>query len=170
MVKSGDVLNKVSHKLGVPLELLIFTNKLDGSGLRIGQKLYWMPGPFTVEVERKAAKVVVYRKGEFFAQAPITSVQGHAVVGPLKKGKYTVTPVKVHDKPAYKDGQRISTTDRGYASAFHWVVMSPSGHTIFAEPGAGATAQRPSTGYGVDPEFVRQLSVLLPKDDTVTIR
>ncbi len=171
VVKAGDVLNKISHRLKVSPDLLMAMNRLESSNLRVGQRLVWVPSQFSAIIDRKESKVLILQSGEFFAQYPILSTQGAARVGVLKKGAPAGLRVKVTDKPGWKDGQRLSSNEKGYAESFHWIVFHPGGHTLYAEPGAEMeNVPRPSSGYGLLPEAVTALSALLPKNQTVTIR
>ncbi len=172
VVKSGDVLLKICHRLKVPPDLIMAMNQMESSALRVGQKLYWIPDEFTAVVDRVGSKVVVFAGSEFFAQVPILSTQGTAWVGtPPKKTSMAALDVKVFDKPGWKDGRRVSTSDKEYAEALLWVVFQPGGHTFYAEPGQdGGNVSRPTSGYGLDPAVVRALSALLRKGETVTIR
>ncbi|MEY2600489.1 MAG: Outer rane lipoprotein [Verrucomicrobiota bacterium] len=171
VVKSGDVLNKVSHRLKVPVEMLMAMNAMEGSNLRVGQRLLWVPADFSTVVDRKGGKVVVLKGGEFFAQCEIRATRGSASLGPPKKGAPLEVKAKVVDKAAWKEGQRMGITEKGSREALHWIVLQPGGHTLYAEPGEGAEkVSRPSSGYGLDPDRVRELSALLRKNETVTIR
>ncbi|MEI6712745.1 MAG: LysM peptidoglycan-binding domain-containing protein [Verrucomicrobiota bacterium] len=171
VVKQGDVMNKICSRLKIAPDLLMAINHLESSNLRIGQRLYWMPSQFSAVIDRPGSKVMILQGGDFFAQVPVISVQGNARVGAIKKGAQAVVSVKVSDKPGWKDGQRVASTDKGYADSLHWIVFQPGGHTLYAEPGAGVeNVPRPTSGYGLAPDVVRQLSALLRKNETVTIR
>ncbi len=172
VVKAGDVLLKICHRLKVAPELLMAMNRLESSALRVGQKLYWVRDDFSVVVDRAGSKVLVLKGGEFFAQARVLSTQGAAWVGaPSKKSLAVPVQAKVFDKPGWKDGQRIGVGEKGYAEAWPWVVLQPGGVTLYAEPGAEQEGvNRPVSGYGLEPEVVRALSALLRKGESVSIR
>ena len=171
IVKPGDVLNKISHRLKVPPELLMAINRMENSNLRVGQRLYWIPADFSVILDRREGKIMVLHGGDFFAQYPIVSTVGSAKLGPLKKGAPASIQAKVHDKPGWKDGQRISSNDKGYRDSLQWIVLQPAGHTLYADPGESVEKiPKPSSGYGLTPEAVRELSALLRKNETVSIR
>jgi LysM repeat protein len=171
IVKSGDVLNKLSTRLKTSPELLLEINQLESSNLRVGQRLFYTSANFTASIDRSASKVVVMRENEFFCQFQILSTQGNAHLGPPKKGAAVIINAKVQDKPCWKEGQRIGFGEKGFREASRWIVLQPPGHTLFAEPGdSGANFPKPPSGYGLEPEAVRQLSALLRKNDAVTIR
>lgn len=174
-VKSGDVLNKLAHRLKTSPELLLEINQLETVNLRVGQRIFYAEANFSVTIDRTAAKIEVLRDRNFFCQFPILGTAGTARVGPVKKGAAPQLSVKVQDKPSWRDGQRLSFGEKGYREAAKWIVFQPGGHTLFEQDaeagGAGGTgAPKPPSGYGLDPEAVRVLSALLRKGDTVTIR
>jgi hypothetical protein len=114
---------------------------------------------------------MMLRDGEFFTQYPILGTQGNAHVGTMKKGAPTMLTAKVQDKPGWKDGVRVSFGEKGFADSTPWVVMSPPGHTLYSEStNPNDTPPKPPSGYGLSPEAVRELSALLRKNDTVTIK
>jgi hypothetical protein len=171
VVKPGDSLTKVSHRLKTSPELLAEINQLDGVNLRVGQRLYAVPANFTVSVDRVASRILVQREGHFFAQYPILATLGSARVGPPKKGTAQPVAAKVHDKPAWQAGQRLLFGEKGYREAARWIVLQPPSHTIYTVPESPSdVVPKPNSGYGLAPEAVRELSALLQKNDTVTIR
>jgi len=175
VVKPGDSLTKVSHRLKTSTELLAQINQLEGVNLRVGQRLYSVPAQFSALIDRGAAKIVVLKGGEFFTQYPILSTLGSARIGPQKKGSAPPLTAKVHDKPAWNAGQRIVFGDKGFQDASRWIVMQPPSHSIFAVSDTPSdtpseTVPKPTSGYGLAPEAVRTLSALLQKNDSVTIR
>ncbi len=171
IVRPGDVVNKLSHRLKTSPELLLEINQLDSVNLRVGQRLFYTEANFSVTIDRPASKVSVLRERNFFCQFPILSVQGSAKIGPQKKGASQPLSVKVQDKPSWREGQRLGFGEKGYREATKWVVFLPAGHTLFEEDSDGAPGKpKPPSGYGLEAEAVRVLSALLRKGDTVTIR
>ena len=172
IVKPGEVLNKLSHKLKTSPELLFELNQLETPNLRVGQRLYSVPTNFSVLIDRPASKVVVLRDKEFFTQYPILGTQGNAHVGPPpKKTPPAVIVAKVQDKPGWKDGLRVNFGEKGYRDAARWVVLSPPSHTLYSlSSDSPENFPKPPSGYGLDPEAVRQLSALLRKNDSVSIK
>ncbi|NBV87217.1 MAG: LysM peptidoglycan-binding domain-containing protein, partial [Verrucomicrobia bacterium] len=114
IVKPGDSLTKVSHRLKTSPELLAQINQLEGVNLRVGQRLYSVPTQFSAIIDRGAAKVVVLKSGEFFTQYPILAAVGSARIGPQKKAPAAPLTAKVHDKPAWSGGQRLAFGDKGF--------------------------------------------------------
>lgn len=171
IVKQGDVLNKVCARFKTSPELLAEINQLENTNLRVGQRLYVAPAGFSAVIERGTSKLVVMRNGDFFTQYPILGTQGNAKLGPPKKGAYSPVSARVQDKPSWKEGQRIGFGEKGYRESARWIVLQPPGHTLYAiTPGSGEAAPKPPSGYGLDPDAIRELSALLRKNDPVTIR
>ncbi len=183
VVKSGDVLNRVAKGLKVTPELLARVNDLKSNAtgniiLRIGQRLVVSPAEFSVVIDRAGQKVALLNKGQFFKQYPVASMpaKAHAAATPAKKGAPVKPPKiagKVTDKIAWKDGARITFSDKGYFEADHWVVIAPATYTLYAERVAGPNEpppqKPPNGGVGLTPEQMRELAVMLRKGDAVSI-
>lgn len=169
VVKSGDVLSRVATRLKTTPELLMDANDLKQIMLKIGQKISYTPHDFTILIDRKAEKVVLLNEGRFFAQFPILAM-------PEKKKGQNTPPQKltgtVADKVAQKDGSRVTFTDPGYSSADHSIAMSVPGNTLYsfreADPD-GKKPERTPTGYGLAPEDMQKLAVLVRKNTPVII-
>lgn len=172
IVKSGEVMTKLCNRLKTSPELVLAMNDLDNFNLRVGQRLYSVPSNFSAQINRPLSKVTIYRNGEFFTQYPILGTEGSARIGPVKKGATAaVISAKVNDKPSWKEGQRVNIGEKGYRDAYRWIVMQPAGHTLFAVPeDSTETIPKPPSGYIVSKEAIRELSALLRKNDTVTIK
>ena len=172
IVKSGEVMTKLCNRLKTSPELVLAMNDLDTLNLRVGQKIYSVPANFSAQINRPLSKITIYRNGDFFTQYPILGTEGSARIGAVKKG--TATPVisaKVNDKPSWKEGQRVSIGEKGYREAYRWIVMQPGGHTLFAVPeDSNENIPKPPSGYIVSKDAIRELSALLRKNDTVTIK
>ena len=179
IVKSGDVITRVAQRLKTSPELLMRSNNMQGSMLRIGQKLLVSPNDFSMFISRRAQKVTLLNKGKFFKQYSILKMPGHsAAAGPAKKNAApTPRPPKIQgkvtDRIAWYNGTRVNFTDKEFGSADHWVIVSPPGHSLYSERPAvpnGPPAQKPTGGgYVLAAEDLRELAALLKKNDPVTI-
>lgn len=180
LVKSGDVVDRVARHTKTTTELIVRVNNLQPNAagniiLRIGQKLAIPKAEFSVTIERGKKRVALLNGGRFFAQYPIRVMPpGPAIVG--KKAGPTPKPVKitgrVADKVAWKDGTRVTVSDKGFPTADHWIVISPSAHSLFSDraPGDGSQFQKPpGGGYALAPEHLRELAAMLRKNDPVSI-
>ena len=177
IVQRGDVINRVAGKLKVTPELLMRANNLEGTMLRIGQKLTVGPADFAVVISRKKDKVTLLNKGRFFKQYPILSWPPQHAKKTLPAGQ-KAPPLakqtgKVRDKIAYLDGQRVIYTDKGYWTAKFWIEINISGCTLYPEPGAtvpdGPGVRPLNGGISLDLEALTELGALLSKDDPVTL-
>ncbi len=171
VVKSGDVLNKVAARMKTTPELIMRSNNLAGTMLRIGQKLSISPAQFSLIISRRERKVTLLNGGKFFKHYPMRSVpEPPAATGkkPVVAPKITS---KVNEKIAWSAaGQRVTFAEKEYAGATHWIVSSP-GYTLYSDPeeGSGIKATTPPTGLGLSPEHMEELAALLSRGNPVTI-
>src|ERR1041385_9139330 len=68
VVKSGDVLAKISRKLKTTPELIMRMNNLSGTMLRIGEHLLISHPDFSMVVDRKPKLIILLNHGVFFKQ------------------------------------------------------------------------------------------------------
>jgi LysM repeat protein len=176
LVKSGDVLNKVAGRLKTTPELIMRSNRLSGTMLRIGQRLIVPTGEFSMHINKRSKLVTLFNRGKFFKQYPIRTLPvAHAT--PPKKGAPSVPPVKkftgkVTEKIAWAAaGQRVTFAEKEYEDAVHWIVSNVSGNTLYSDPDpeSGLKPNKPPTGLGLAPEHMEELAALLRKGDPVTI-
>jgi LysM repeat protein len=180
VVKSGDVLDRVARQTKTTSEYLVRANNIQPNAagkiiLRIGQKLTIASGEFSLMIDRQRKKVVLLKDGKFFKQYPIVAMPAQAALI-TKKGAATPKPSKVTgrvaDRVAWKDGTRVTVADKGFLEADHWIVISPSSHSLFThhEPNDGSQFQKPpGGGYALAPEHMRELAAMLQKNDPVSI-
>ena len=178
IVQRGDVINRVANKLKVTPELLMRANAMEGTMLRIGQKITVGPADFSLIISRKKDKVTVLNKGRFFKQYPVLSWPAQHAKKALPAGQKAGPPAakvmgKVRDKVAYLDGQRVIYTDKGYWNARFWIEINIAGCTLYPDPGPGVPdgpGVRPQNGgISLDQEALTELGALLSKDDSVTL-
>ena len=179
IVKPGDVITKVALKYKSTPELIMKANNLHGSMLRIGQKLLISSAEFSLVISRKRQKVTVLDNGKFFKQYPIMTAPVRAKAGSGTERRAGPTPKppkivgKITDKIAWSAGQRVIFADKGYLDADHWIVIAPSGYSLYtdkpAAPGAPPLQKPSGGGYGLDPSDMQELAAILRKNDPVTI-
>src|SRR5438132_2274532 len=68
VVKPGDVLNKVAHKVHSTPELIMRMNNMSGIMLHIGEHLLISHPDFAIVVQRKPKLLVLLNRGSFFKQ------------------------------------------------------------------------------------------------------
>ncbi len=174
IVKPGDVITRVAAKLQSTPELVMRSNNLQGSMLRIGQRLIIAPADFTLAISRKDRKVVLLQQGKFFKHYPILAMPAHHQAAADKKpAKPQKITGRVTEKIAWKGGTRITFTDKSYADADFWIQISPGGHNLYtepgAEPGSDPAHKPPGGGYSLARESLQEMAALLRKGDEVTI-
>ena len=173
IVKSGDVLNRVASRFRTTPELIMRQNNLTGTMLKIGQKLMVTPVEFSVVINKRARKVTLYSRGKFFKQYPIRSMPAESASS--RKGGNAPAPKitgKIADKIAWSQaGERVIFSEKEYAGATHWIVVSPSSYTLYShgDQTTGDNYKKPLTGLGLAPEHAEELAALLSKGNPVTI-
>src|SRR5436853_6784913 len=75
IVRPGDVLAKIAHKLKSTPELIMRMNNLNGTMLRVGERLLISHPDFSLVVQRKGKLVVLLDKGAFFKQYHVQEVK-----------------------------------------------------------------------------------------------
>src|SRR5213082_3710606 len=68
VVKPGDVLQKVANRVKSTPELIMRMNNLNGTMLRIGERLLVSHPEFSIVIQRKAKLIVLLNHGAFFKQ------------------------------------------------------------------------------------------------------
>jgi len=162
-VRSGDALAKIERKLKTSGELLMRCNNLDDPRrLRVGQVLMVTPTDFSAFINRKEHTVLLLNKGKFFKEYTAASWNAPAV----KKGTEKIAiPAKVSKKEAWSNGVPVAFGSKEYAESARWVELTVKGYTLYTEGG-----QKPTSGIGMSPEDMEELSTLLNKGMPVVIR
>lgn len=170
VVHAGDVLKRVATRNDSTVELIHEANRLNTLVLQKGQRLVVPQGGFSAKVDRKAKRVLVYRKGQFFCQYPIRGMVGNAAK-PVKAGTPSVKG-KVSEGFGWKENVRVGFLEKGYRDevVVPWLVVNPGGHTLFTDVAGAGENTRPSSGYELEAGHVRELSALLRRGDEVVIQ
>jgi LysM repeat protein len=175
IVRSGDVLQRVAHRMKTTPELIMRSNNMSGVMLRIGQKLMITPTDFSLVINKNERKVSLLNKGEFFKQYPIRTLPARAAAAPKKTARPAPKVTgKITEKIAFApDGRRITFDDKDYGSATHW-ILSVSGNTLYSAPDENSNTtikvnKPPGGGLGIAQEQMAELAALLSKGNPVTI-
>src|SRR5256886_14747848 len=132
VVKSGDVLAKISRKLKTTPELIMRMNNMNGTMLHIGEHLLISHPDFSIVIQRKANLVVLLNHGAFFKQYHVRE----AKLPPKQPAKITA---KVAETMAWKGGKRVgigSKEDLGSTPVGR--LAGAAGYTLYSVPGACA--------------------------------
>lgn len=170
VVQAGDVLKRVAARNDSTVELIFEANRLHSLVLQKGQRLVVPQAGFSAKVDRKAKRVLVYRRGQFFCQYPIRGIVGNAAK-PVKPGTPPMKG-KVSEGFGWKDNVRVGFLEKGYRDevVVPWLVVNPGGNTLFADVSGAAENTRPPSGYELELGHVRELSAFLRRGDEVLIQ
>lgn len=166
VVKSGDVLARVAAKTKTTPELIMRTNNLNGTMLRIGDRLLISHPEFSLFIQRKEQTVVLLDKGAFFKRYRAKTVK----LPPKQPPRITT---RVAETMAWRDGKRVGFGTKEYIGSARWIRLAAPGYVLYPEP-TSASAQPggvppPPTGFGMAPADVEELSGLVNSKTAVTI-
>ena len=165
IVKKGDVIARVAQKLKTTPELIMRTNNLNSTMLRIGEKLLISAPEFSLFIQTKPKVMVLLNHGNFFKQYHIQEEKL-----PPKQPARVAT--KVAEVMAWKDGKRVGFGTREYQTSTRWIRLTHPAYTIYAIPDAfhPATNQPPpALGLGISASDAEELSSLVNGKTPVTI-
>src|SRR5256885_13799607 len=129
VVKSGDVLAKISRKLKTTPELIMRMNNMSGTMLHIGEHLLISHPDFSIVIQRKANLVMLLNHGTFFKQYHVRE----AKLSPKQPSKITA---KVAETMAWKGGKRVGIGSKEYLGSTRWIwLRRAAGVTLFFRPG-----------------------------------
>jgi len=166
IVKSGDVLAKISRKLKTTPELIMRMNNMSGTMLRIGEHLLISHPDFSIVIQRKMNLVVLLNHGTFFKQYHVRE----AKLQPKQPAKITA---KVAETMAWKGGQRVGLGSKDYLSSTKWIRLAgAAGYTLYSVPDSthpNLEQPAPPTGLGLAATDLEELSTLVNNRTPVTI-
>jgi LysM repeat protein len=165
IVKPGDVLQRVAHKVKSTPELIMRMNNLNGTMLRIGEHLLVSHPDFSIVVQRKTKALVVLNHGQFFKQYHLREEKL-----PTRQPPKVVT--KVAEVMAWKDGKRVGFGTKEFIGSTRWIRLSSQAYTIYSVPDSAHPAlseQPPPQGLGLAAADVEELSSLVNNHTPVTV-
>lgn len=165
VVRPGDVLQKIAHKLKSTPELIMRMNNLSGTMLHIGEHLLISHPDFSIVIQRKPKLLVLLNHGVFFKQYHIREEK----LAAKQPGKVST---KVSEVMAWKDQRRVGFGTKEYLSSTRWIRLSAPAYTIYsvadtAHPTLGSPP--PPGGLGLAAADVEELSSLVNNRTAVTI-
>jgi LysM repeat protein len=178
VVKSGDVISRVANRNKTTPELLMRVNGLNTIMLRIGQQLMIPTTQFSLTIDRRARKVVLLDRTKFFKQyamlpeppAPASAKKAAPTPANARQPKVTGS---VRDKISWLDGSRVTFADKGFENADHWIVIQPSGNSLYTDRELSGDEKKlqkpPGGGYPMPPDAMHELAALLSKNTPVSI-
>ena len=165
IVRPGDVLAKIAHKVKSTPELIMRMNNLNSTMLRVGERLLISHPDFSLVIQRKAKLVVLLDKGAFFKQYHVQEVKLTA-----KQPPRTVT--KVAEIMAWRGGRRIGFGTKEFIGSTRWIRLAAPGYTLYSvADGAHPNVDQPPppTGLALAASDVEELSALVNNRTAVTI-
>jgi LysM repeat protein len=165
IVKPGDVLAKIAHKLKSTPELIMRMNNLNGTMLRVGEKLLISHPDFSLVVQRKAKLVVLLDKGAFFKQYHVQEVK----LPPKQSGRITT---KVSEVMAWRGGKRVGFGTKEFLGSTRWIRLAAPGYILYSVPdGAHPNVDEPAppTGLAMAASDVEELASFVSSRTPVTV-
>src|SRR5437588_2241279 len=165
IVKPGDVLQRVAHKVKSTPELIMRMNGLNGTMLHIGEHLLVSHPDFAIVVQRKPKLLVLLNHGGFFKQYHISEEKLPAKV-PNK------VSTKVAEVMAWRDGKRVGFGTKEFIGSTRWIRIASQAYTIYSVPDSAHPALSqppPPQGLGLAAADVEELSSLVNNKTPVTI-
>jgi LysM repeat protein len=166
VVKSGDVLAKISRKLKTTPELIMRMNNMSGTMLHIGEHLLISHPDFSLMIQRKANLVLLLNHGAFFKQYHVRE----AKLPPKQPSKITA---KVAETMAWKGGKRVGLGSKDYIGSTRWIRFAGApAYTLYSMPDSphpNLDQPPPPVGLGLAAFDVEELSSLVNNHTPVTI-
>ena len=165
IVRSGDVLARVAAKMKSTPELVMRTNNLSGTMLRIGQKLLISHPEFSILIQRNAQLLYLLDHQQFFKRY-------HLHEEKLPANAPAKMETRVAEIMAWKSGKRIGIGSRDFLSSTRWIRLGPAGYVIYSVPDEShqiLDVPPPALGLGLTASDVEELSGLVNTRTAVTI-
>ena len=166
IVKRGDVLARVAAKTKTTPELIMRTNNLSTTMLRIGDRLLISHPQFSLFVQRKAQTLTLLDKGNFFKRYHIRAMK-------LPSRQQPRMTARVAESMAWRDGKRVGFGTKEYVGSARWIRLTAPGYVLYPEPEAGKPppggVPPPPTGLGMAASDLEELSGLVNSKTPVTI-
>ena len=165
VVRSGDVLARVAAKMKTTPELIMRTNNLSGTMLRIGQKLYISHSEFSLLIQRKSQLLYLLDRQQFFKRYHLHDEK-------LPPNVPAKMDTRVAEIMAWKNGKRIGIGSREFLSSTRWIRLGATGYVIFSLPDEShqiLDVPPPALGLGMTASDVEELSSLVNTRTAVTI-
>jgi len=168
LVEPGDTVSRIASRRKIPIELILYLNKIDSDALQLGHRVIAPQSEFRVVLDQKKRLVVLYNGLKFFRQYPTVAWPGMHKNPPVFLPKATG---KLTDKAALSDTGAVKPTDKGYFAANHILHFSIGGHSLYTQPeDPSAVVHRPAGGgIGLAPALMSEIAILLPRGTPVTL-
>ena len=165
IVRSGDVLARVAAKMKSTPELIMRTNNLSGTMLRIGQKLLISHPEFSILIQRNAQLLYLLDHQQFFKRY-------HLHEEKLPANAPAKMDTRVAEIMAWKNGKRIGIGSPEFFNSTRWVRLNSAGYVLYSMPDDShqiLDVPPPALGIGMTASDVEELSGLVNTRTAVTI-
>ena len=165
IVKSGDVLARIASKLKSTPELIMRTNNLSSTMLRIGQKLLISRPIFSILLQRERKLLYLLDHDRFFKRY-------HILHEKLPAKPPTKIATRVAEIMAWKNGKRIGIGSPEFLNSTRWIRLATPGYVLYSEPDEThqvLDVPPPPEGIGLSATDVEELSSLVNTKTAVTI-
>ena len=165
IVRSGDVLARFAGKFKTTPELIMRTNNLSGTMLRIGQKLLVSHPEFSILIQRGAKWLYLLDHQHFFKRYRLLDEKLPANPPPKIN-------TRVGEIMAWKNGKRIGLGSPSFLNSTRWIRLATPGYVIYSEPDDShqiLDVPPPEQGIGMTASDVEELSGLVNTRTAVTI-
>jgi LysM repeat protein len=165
IVRSGDVLARVAQKLKSTPELIMRTNNLSSTMLRIGQRLLVSHPEFSILIQRNGKMLYLLDHGHFFKRYRMLNEKLPASSAPKIE-------THIAEIMAWKDGKRIGIGSPHFLDSTRWIRLAAPGYVLYSEPDDAhqiLDVPPPSEGIGMSATDVDELSSLVNPKTAVTV-
>ncbi len=164
-VRAGDVLARVASKFKTTPELIMRTNNLSRTMLRIGQKLHISRPEFTILIQRTAKSLYLLDHQLFFKRY-------HLLDEKLPANPPAKINTRVAEIMAWKNGKRIGIGSPSFLNSTRWIRLATPGYVIYSQPDEShpiLDIPPPEQGLGMTATDVEELSSLVNPRTAVTV-
>ncbi|MEO5718484.1 MAG: LysM peptidoglycan-binding domain-containing protein [Chthoniobacterales bacterium] len=165
IVRSGDVLARIANKFKSTPELIMRTNNLSGTMLRIGQKLLISHPEFSILLQRNAKLLYLLDRDHFFKRY-------HILHEKLPGNPSAKINTRVAEIMAWKDGKRVGLASPQFLNSTRWIRLGTPGFVIYSLPDGAhqiLDIPPPGEGFGMAASDVEEVSSLVNTKTAVTI-
>ena len=164
-VRAGDVLARIASKFKTTPEMIMRTNNLSGTRLRIGQKLFISRTEFSILIQRNAKLLYLLDREHFFKRY-------HLRAEKLPANPPPKINTRVAEIMAWKNGKRVGFGSQQFLNSTRWIRLGTPGYVIYSEPDDShqiLEVPPPAQGIGMTASDVEELSSLVNPRTAVTI-
>ena len=178
VVRRGDSLWRIAHKLNSSPDLIRRTNNLESDRLHPGDRLLVPEADFTLTLDLPNERAVVHHGDGFLTQYPIVSVD-------LPRSHRTEIITRIAGSTFWKDGERLkSPTAEERAASTPWIRLGHSGYILYgvsgedevtdsavqiSDEGKDKNPDYPPNGIALWKDDLEQIETLLERGTPVTI-